>query len=433
MKNIIFTILVLTIAFSSQGQQVPADAQSEKIYLLGGTAHLGNGEVIENSCIAFEKGKITMVADATRIKINTEDGKLIDVSGKQIYPGLIALNTTLGLTEIGAVRATRDFSETGLFNPNVRASIAFNTDSRVTPTIRSNGIMIAQIVPRGGRISGTSAVMSLDGWNWEDAIIKDNDGVFVNWPSKFTRSGWWANNPGLDKNKNYDKQTSELKMFLLEAAAYISGNPEEENLKFEAMRGLFTSDQRLFIKVNGAKETMEALESVKGLNVNPVIVGGKESWLLADYLKDNDIPVVLGNLQTLPGLKSDDIDQSFKIPKQLADAGVLFTLTHEGNWDQRNLPFNAGQAVSYGLDKEKAIQAVTLDAAKILGIDHLVGSIEEGKVATIVVSSGDILDMRTNNIEIAFIDGKMIDIENKQTALYEKFRNKYVKQGSITE
>ncbi len=433
MRNICLIIVAFILASSISAQQVPAAKQSGKIYLMGATAHLGNGEVIDNSCIAFENGKIVLVADATVSKINTSDGQLIDVAGKHVYPGLIAPNTTLGISEIGAVRATRDDREVGLINSNVRSAIAYNTDSRVTPTIRSNGILIAQIVPQGGRISGSSSVMKLDGWNWEDTMIGDDDGIHVRWPGKFVRRGWWANNPGLDKNKNYSEQVAEITSFLKEAAAYNKGAPKKKNLKMDAMKGVFNKSMNLYVHTNGAKEIMEACEALKDIDVNVVIVGGNEAWLVADYLKENNISVILGNVQSLPRLKSDDIDQPFKGPKILEEAGVLFALSHNGNWDQRNLPFKAGQAVSYGLGKEKAIQAMTLNAAKILGIDDRVGTLAEGKDATLVVSSGDIMDMRGNNIELAFIHGGQIDLENKQTALYQKFRKKYVDQELIKE
>ena len=433
MRNLLLIIAVVVFTFSVHAQQVPAEKQSGKIYLVGATAHLGNGEVIENSCIAFENGKIVLVADATVSKINTADGQLMDVSGKHVYPGLIAPNTTLGISEIGAVRATRDNREVGLINSNVRSAIAYNTDSRVTPTIRSNGILIAQIVPQGGRVSGSSSVMMLDGWNWEDAVVSEDDGIHVNWPGKFSRRGWWADNPGLAPNKNYSKQVAEVTSFLNEAEAYSKATPKKKNLKLEAMKGVFNKSQNLYLHVNGAKEIMEACEVLKDMNVNLVVVGGNEAWLVADYLKENNVSVILGNVQSLPRLKGDDIDQPFKGPMILDEAGVLFAMSHNGNWDQRNLPFKAGQAASYGLDKEKAIQAMTLNAATILGINDRVGTLEEGKDATLVVSTGDIMDMRTNNIELAFVQGGQIDLNNKQTALYEKFRKKYVDQGAIKE
>ena len=432
MKKYISIIIAIGITAYSFAQQTPAAKQTEKIYLAGGIAHIGNGDVIDNSCVAFENGNIVLVADATVSRIDMSDGKVVDVSGKHVYPGLIAPNTTLGLSEIGAVRATRDFRETGTINPNVRASIAYSTDSKVTPTVRSNGILIVQIVPQGGRIPGSSSIMMLDGWNWEDAVLSEDDGIYMSWPNKHNRRGWWANNPGLEANKNYSKQVTAIESFLQEAHAYSKGS-ESGNLKLEAMRGLFNQSKRLFINVNGAKEIMEAVQCVKDMNVSAVIVGGNESWLVADYLKDNNVSVILGNVQSLPRLKSDDIDQPFKAAKMLDDAGVLFALSHNGNWDQRNLPFKAGQAASYGLDKEKALQSITSNTAEILGIADQVGTLEEGKNATIIVSSGDILDMRTNNVVHAYIQGRAIDLDDKQKALYQKFRTKYVEQGSITE
>lgn len=193
----ILVALFSTISFA----QIPTPAlpQSQPIVLRGGTAHIGNGQVIENSIIRFENGKITFVGTSGEF-IPDDNTKIIDAAGKHIYPGLIAANTTIGLSEIEAVRATLDFNETGELNPNVRSIIAYNTDSKIIPTIRSNGVLLAQITPRGGRISGTSSIVELDAWNWEDAAYKTDIGIHLNWPSKFSQTGWWAE-PGGNQNE----------------------------------------------------------------------------------------------------------------------------------------------------------------------------------------------------------------------------------------
>ena len=191
-------------------QQTPAADQSESILIIGATAHIGNGQVIENSAIGFDKGKITFVGKADAVK-KEDYKKVVEVVGKHVYPGLIALSSTLGLNEIEAVRATRDSREVGLFNPSIRAIIAYNTDSRVTPTVRSNGVLMAQIIPQGGLVSGQSSIVELDAWNWEDAAYKMDDGIWLNWPSPYKRSGWWAEPGGLSANKNYAKTITQLK------------------------------------------------------------------------------------------------------------------------------------------------------------------------------------------------------------------------------
>lgn len=426
MKNAILVFLFCFIGTAISAQETPAKAQSQSILILNAKAHLGTGKVIENSAIGFANGKITLVTDARTNPPNTgEWDKVIDAAGKEIYPGFIAPNTQIGLVEIGAVRATRDAREVGGFNPNVRSIIAYNTDSRVTPTIRANGVLTAQIVPEGGRVPGSSSIVQLDGWNWEDAAYKTDNGIHLNWPRMHTRSGWWAAPGPTKKNDDYDKQITEVKQHFSAAKAYAQSKTDAKNLKFEAMRGLFNGEKKLFIHTNSAKAMIEVIQFIKGIDIQGVIVGAKDAWLVADELAANNIPVILGNTHDLPSNVDDDIDQPFKTPKILHDKGVLFGLSMEGAWQQFNLPFQAGQAVSYGLPYEEGIKALTANTAKILGIDSTTGTLEMGKDATFFISVGDALDMRTAKLEQAFIEGKAISLDNKFKRLARKFRGKY--------
>lgn len=427
MRNIIITFTIsVFFAIKLFGQQTPAPDQSQPVMITGATAHLGNGTVIENSVVGFENGKITVVGKAGEAMDDAKNWQKIDAAGKHIYPGLIAPNSQIGLIEIGAVRATRDADEVGSINPNLRSIIAYNTDSKVTPTVRSNGILLAQVVPVGGIISGTSSIVELDGWNWEDAAYKMDDGVHLNWPSMMTWTGWQEGNPRRVKNKEYEEQLSEIKQFLAEAKAYCQqSSTEDTNLKLAAMCGLFDQSGKLFIHVDDAEGITTAIPFKKEYGVEIVIVGGRDSYRTADLLATHKIPVILYHTQSLPYHHDDDIDQPFKTPKALYDAGVLFAIGGEGYWQQRNLPFQAGQAVGFGLPKEAAIRAMTQSTATILGIDKTVGTLEKGKDATLIISTGDIMDMRTSNIEKAFIRGKDISLDNKQKALYRKFKQKY--------
>lgn len=429
MKNIltILSLLLLSCFTEMTAQQVPAAPQDQPVLITGGRAHLGNGKIIENSIIGFENGKLTLVGDAATAQPDgSKNWEKIDATGKDIYPGLIAPNSQIGLIEIGAVRATRDASEVGSLNPNLRSIIAYNTDSDVTPTVRSNGILLAQVVPQGGLISGTSSIVELDGWNWEDAAYKTDDGIHVNWPSLMTWTGWQEGNPRRIKNKKYDEQVMEIQQFMGEAKAYCeSGTREETNLKLAAMCNLFNKKAKLFIHVNDAEGITTAIPFKAEFGVEVVIVGGRDSYRVATLLAKEKIPVILYHTQSMPYRNDDDIDQPFKTPKALQDAGVLFAIGGEGYWQQRNLPFQAGQAVGFGLSKEMAIQAITHNPAVILGIDKTVGTLEEGKDATLIISLGDVLDMRTSKIERAFIQGKSIDLDDKQKELYRKFRQKY--------
>ena len=423
--KILNLLLILTFAWSINAQQTPAPAQSQSIAIIGATAHLGNGKVISNSLITFENGKLLTVEDASRIRINkSQFGKVIEATGKHVYPGFIAPNTQIGLVEIGAVRATRDDREMGNMNPHVRSIIAYNTDSKVTPTIRSNGILLAQIVPVGGRIDGQSSIVELDAWNWEDAAYKMDEGIFLDFPSLFR---WSWTTRSLGKNKKYEEQLQEVEDYFSEAQAYAKNKKLiSSNLKFEEMRGLFDGSKKLYVDVNLAKNISVSVLLFKKFNITPVIVGGSESWMVADFLSKNNVPVILSKTHDLPSRADSDIDQPYKTPKMLQDAGVLWCLQYEGEVMQvRNLPFQAGQAVGFGLDKEVAVSALTLNTAKIFGIDKTVGSLEVGKDATLFISTGDALDMRGNNVEHAFIQGKEIDLNNKQKELYKKFMKKY--------
>jgi len=420
-------IVSLLISHCNLFSQVPPPApkQSQPIVIRGGTVHIGNGQVIENCMIRFENGKITFVGTAGEF-IPDDNTKIIDAAGKHIYPGLIAANTTLGLAEIDQVRATLDFSETGELNPNVRSIIAYNTDSKIIPTVRSNGVLLAQVTPQGGRMPGTSSVVQLDAWNWEDAAYKTDIGIHLNWPSRFTFSGWWAEPGGMKPNDDYPKQVASLRDFFSQAKAYsaISG-PAEINQRFEAMTGLFTGEKKLFIAVNEASEIVDAAEFTRQFGLKAVLVGGRDAWRVADRLKANNIPVILQSLFELPARTDDDIDILFRLPYLLKQAGVEFCLSHNWSWDQRNLPFVAGSAAAFGLTKEEALTAITLSPAKILGIENTTGTIETGKDATLIISSGDILDMKSSNVEAAFIQGRQIDLDDLHKTLYRKFKEKY--------
>jgi len=433
MNRIYFLFAINFFLFGfCQAQEVPAPAspQTKNIILLGAVAHLGNGEVIAYSAIGFADGKLTLVADANSIRIDRINNEIVDVTGKHVYPGLIAPGTTLGLNEIDAVRATRDFNEVGALNPNVRVLTAYSTDSRVTPTVRSNGVLITQVCPRGGRISGMSSVFALDGWNWEDAVLKADDGIHLNWPNISNQKGDWGEPPYFEANKEYDKQINDIFDYFNEAQAYAKKQAHEsKNLKFEAMRGLFSGSKKLYVHVNGAKETMEAVTFARKYAVDMVVVGGRDAWRIADFLKKQNVAVILSPTHELPGREEEDIDLPYKKPYLLQQAGVLFCLGFTGgwggSWEQRNLPFWAGTAAAYGLTKEEALAAVTSNTAKILGIDDRVGTLEEGKEATLIVSEGDVLDMRSSNITLAFVEGRQINLDNKQKMLYRKFRDKY--------
>ena len=435
MKVLKISVLLVLFCFSAlpvlPGQSFlsPAPPQEKPVLIVGGLAHTATGNTIPNAVVAFENGIITHIGEADILEtINQDKYSIINAAGKHIYPGFIAANNQLGLVEIEAVRATRDEAEVGSLNPSARAIIAYNTDSKVTPTIRSNGVLLNQSTPVGGSLSGRSAIVQLDAWNWEDAAVKADDGIHLNWPSLYSWRGWRSNG-SISMNENYEKEKLELRKFFREAKAYHqSENQEYANLHFEAMEGLFDSTTTLYIHTDQAKSIMDAILFGKEFGLRTVIVGGTEAWLIIDFLKETGTPVLLNQTHRLPSRTHEDIDMPFKTPALLEKAGILYGIFSSGFWEVRNLPFQAGQAVSYGLEYEKALASITINVAKILGIDKQYGSLEKGKSATLFISEGDALDMSSSNLTYAFIDGRQIDLNNKQKMLYHKYKQKYDNQ-----
>ncbi|CAN5515861.1 amidohydrolase [soil metagenome] len=428
MKNTtLYIILVLCCCGMLQAQNpVPASSKTQRILLWGATAHLGNGDVLENSAIGMENGKITFVMSAKGYKpAMASFDTLIELTGKHIYPGFIAMNTQIGMNEIELVRSTIDSREAGSVNPSARAIIAYNTDSKVTPTVRSNGILMAQIAPVGGLVSGTSSVVELDAWNWEDAAYKMDEGVWMNWPSMRIYKAWWAD-PEEEQQVRNEKQMQDLNLLFNEARAYsLQPKPLVENQHLEAMRGLFTGTKKLYVKCDFVREIIAAVQFCKEYGIQMVLCGGADSWRQTDLLKENHIPVIIMRTHTLPSREDDDVDLPYKLPALLKKAGVEVAITDEGFWQERNLPFEAGTSAGYGITKEEALTMITLGPARILGIDKTVGSLEDGKDATLFVSDGDALDMKTNHVTMAFIRGKQINLDNIQTQLYHKYMKKY--------
>lgn len=426
MKKITYILLLITL--SVMGQQTPAPKQSKSILIYGGTAHLGNGKVMEQALISIQNGKIIAILDGRLAKVAPHDIQ-INASGQHIYPGIIAPNSTLGLVEIDAVRASDDESEIGTFNPHIRSIIAYNTESKVTETARPNGVLLAQITPRGGRMAGTSSIVQLDAWNWEDALIKENDGIHMRWPNSYARTGWWAEPGGIEPNKKYEEQVKEIQDFFDQAEAYLKSNTNVKDIPYEAMKGIQDGTKTLYVNANGEKEITDAILFKRKNNIKKmVIVGGYYAYKVADLIKENSIAVLLRRVHDLPLSEDEDVNLPYKLATILVQKGILVGLENAGDMERmqtRNLPFYAGTCAAWGLDKEIALQLITLNTAKILGIDAQYGSLEVGKSATLFISDGDALDMKTNLVTHAFIDGRQISLESHQTELYQRYKKKY--------
>ena len=418
MKHSLASFFLLFISFF-------ANSQSANSIIVGGTIHIGNGVVITDGFIEFANGKIIKIGQAKDLT-DTSGKKIAYYPEKHIYPGLISLYSSIGLNEIDAVRATRDSEEAGSYNPNIRSSVAYNIDSDIIPTVRSNGILMAQVTPRGGIIAGSSSAMLLDGWNAEQALYKANEGIHLNWFSYYPYASQDA-----DKHKDLrDKNIAQLTNFFTQAKAYkLQINPTKINLRFEAMKGLFDTTKTLYINAWYTKDIIESVNFALSFGIKKiVIVGAGGSADLLEFLKQNQVKVILYRLHGMPARSEDAVNSVYTLPKILKQAGINFALCYYGDMEEmgsRNLPFTAGTAAAYGISKEDALRSITLSAAEILGIEKTTGSLEIGKDATLIISEGDILEMKTNSILKAYIKGKDVNLNDKHKTLYSKYSQKY--------
>ena len=437
-KIILLNVLFLNLIFS---QQTPAPTQDKSVLIFGGITHVGDGQIINNSVIGFTDGKIDLIAsseenwsdkllnmfsDSNNKKYDT----IIDASNQHIYPGIIALNSNLGLVEVDAVRASVDDDEAGTYLPEVRSIIAYNAESKAVESMRPNGVLVAQIAPNGGVISGSSSVVQLDAWNWEDAVIKYDQGLHINWPSPYTFGRWWLGEErGLKANNNYNKQVNDLKEFFDNSKANMNLD-KSMNLKSRSMKAIFEGESTVYLYADDEKEIVDGVLFFKKFGINKiVIVGASEAKNQLDFIKENDIPVVVKQPYRFPQSVDSDPRETFMLAKKMIDKGILVSIDPSGAPQSRvsirNLPFYAGSFSSYGIDKEAALSMITLNPAKMLGIDSEFGTIEIGKSATLFISKGDALDIISNNVTHAFISGRNISLETHQTRLWRRYSNKY--------
>lgn len=429
-----FLVALLSLSHASASNQIPAPRQNRPIALVGGTVHTVSGATIEDATILFDGGKITAIGHNVDLPKGTEEFSVVD---KHVYPGMIAANTSLGLVEIGSVRATRDYAETGPINPNVRAEVSVNPDSELLPVARANGLTMAQSVPLSGLISGTSALITLDGWTWEDLTYEAPVGLHVFWPSMTVSTSWWNRQSKEDQLKTRDKNLREIKSAFEDARAYARAKSTENrrsvphhdsDIRWEAMIPVLEKKVPVFIHANGIHEIQAAIDWVTAEDLDMVLVGGYDAWRVADLLVEKDIPVIIADIHRRPQRRWEDYDAPFTLPLKLHEAGVRFCIATGGGGfgsaHVRNLPYHAAMAVAYGLPKEVALKSLTLYPAQIFGVDDRVGALEVGKEATLIVTDGDPLEI-TTNVEMEFIEGRQIDLSSRHTQLYEKYRAKF--------
>jgi imidazolonepropionase-like amidohydrolase len=433
MKNIL-TLSLLAVGGTvllRASDQIPGAPQQGPIAIVGATIHPVTGPPVEGATLLFENGRISAIGTDIALPPGTQT---LDARGKHVYPGLISPDTYIGLTEIGAVRASNDRQEVGNINPNVRAERAFNPESELIPVTRANGILTAISAPSGGLIAGTGAAMMMDGWTWEDMTLKAPVALYVSWPSmSIVRTSWMR--VGEDEQKKQrDQHLQELSNAFRDARAYwkakqagtSGGIPNHDtDIRWEAMLPVLQRNIPVVVWAYDMQQIQAAVAWADQESVRVVIGGGHDAWRVADLLRTRNIPVLAGGIHRLPSRRFEAYDEPFDLPKKLHDAGVTVAIiTQSDAPNERNLPYEAAQAVAFGLPRDEALKAITLTPARIFGIADHVGSLEAGKDATLIITSGDPLEIRCI-VEAAFIQGRRVDLSNKQSALYEKYREKY--------
>ncbi len=403
---------------------IPGPVQEQPILLTNGDLQTVSNGLLESTDILLEGGLIAEIGPKLTAP---EDARVINISGRIVYPGLIAANTSLGLTEINAVRATSDLNERGLDNGEILAYNAYNWDSEIIPTVRSNGVTTALVVPGGRLIQGRSSLMNLDGWTAEDAVEQKSVGVHLSWPSVRIVDAWWMDKSAEEQKNDQAEEQARLRKIFDKARSYYNArqaNPDlPADVRWEGLVPMFERRMPLIVAADDFRQIEQAVAFADEYDLRLIISGGREAYKAAEMLRSRRIPVIFGPVQRLPMRSDDDYDLEYKIPRLLHEAGVTFCFSSgHRSTSVRNLPLQAGQAVAFGLPYPVALRGLTLTTAEILGVADRLGSLEVGKKATLIVSEGDILDPLNHRVILEFIEGRQVDLDSKQKQLYEKYR-----------
>lgn len=442
-RSILGAVALLAASASAVSAQVgmTVPPQSQPVVLRGATIHTMANGTITNGMIVLDGGKITAIGQNVEIP---RGARVVDVTGKHIYPGLIDAYSTVGISEIGAVDVSNDVQELGDYNPNVRAEVAVNAESRHIGTTRSAGVLVAFSTPGGGVVSGLSSAMSLEGWTWEEMSLKGAAALNVNWPDPNARPRRFGGGPppgfpgagARPAPKTYAEQVQELKDFFAEARAYrdavAAGQQPRTNTKYTAMIPVLNREIPVIIAADGVSQINDAITWGKEENLRIVIRGGRDAIHVADRLKAENVPVILTSTMAAPNRDHEGYDEAYSTPARLHAAGVKFAIAGDGGALYSNrLPWDAGVAVAFGLPEEEAMKAVTINAAEMLGVSDRVGSLEVGKQATLLITTGTPLDMTTNIVQ-AYIQGREIDMNDIQKHFFNKYMEKIRQQrGNI--
>lgn len=414
------------VALSAQ-VGMPVSKQSQRTALRGATIHTVTKGVIENGTIIFDAGKIIAVGANIDIPAGT---KIVDATGKHIYPGLIDAYSTVGISEIGAVDMSNDVNEVGDFNPNVRTDVAVNAESRHIGTTRSQGVLTTITTPGGGLISGMSSAMSLEGWSWEEMSLESAAALNVNWPDPSPRGGrfgGFGGQPG-GTRQTYEERVKQLKDYFAEARAYrdavAAGEKVRTDARYAAMIPALNGKIPVVVSATGTSQINDAITWAKQEQLRLIIRGGDDAIYVADRLKAENIPVILTSTMDAPDREYEGYDAVYSRAAQLYKKGVKFAISGgAGALYSDRLPYEAGVAVAFGLPEDEAIKAVTINAAEFMGLSDRLGSLEPGKQATFLITTGTPIDTRSNILQ-AYIQGRELDMNDIQKHFFQKYMEK---------
>jgi imidazolonepropionase-like amidohydrolase len=451
-KRLCWALALGALAASAHAQDLTVKSPPQKgtIVITNAAIHPISAPDIPKGFIIFRDGKIVEVGAGDAPTKQGADVTTIDGSGKHVYPGMIAASTQMGMTEIQSVAATNDTSETGTITPEVHAATAVNPDSTLIPVTRSNGVLVCGVFPQGGTISGQPSVIRMEGWTSADMTIAPSIGLAVRWPNARGFGGFFGDLPSEQPGQptQMDRNMKIIADAFDAAEAYAKHHDADPtsatDIRWEAMRDVFDNPtgeamaqkaprKRVYITANDVDQITSAVSFCVDHHLRCVIVGGRDSGLCADLLKEFDVPVIVMGTHRMPRRDDAPYDEAYTLPARLNDAGVKFAMcTSDDTAHERNLPYQAAMAVAYGLPLEAGLKSVTLWPAEILGIADQIGSLESGKSATLILTSGNPLEV-TTKVEKAFIDGRDIDLTNKQTKLADKYRERYRQMGQLKD
>ena len=413
---------------ASCSAEIPGPAQTRPVVLKNATIHPVSKDSIERGMLLFDDGVITEIGTTVTVP---KGARIIDLTGRHVWPGLIEAHSHTGLVEIPAVRATVDTAESGTLNPNVVAATSVNPDSEVIPVTRAGGVLIALTAPSGGLISGRASVLQLDGWTTEEMTLLKNAALMIRWPEI---------RPGRDNEHDDPMEESvvdRLRELFEEARAYrkarqADASRQRFDIRLESLGPVIDGDIPVMVTAHNESAIQMSVAFAVEQGLRLIILGGHDAVLCARLLKQHRIPVIVDSVHRVPRRRDEPVETCYTLPGRLQQSGIRFCISgsdRERTWNARNLPFHAGTAVAYGLPEADAIRAITLSAAEILGIDDRVGSLDPGKDATLIVTTGSPLET-TSDVTIAWIQGRAVDLNNRHKHLYSKYRTKYAREHS---